>query len=193
MAESSNNTDSIMVETAVPSPMSATTRFAFGFYMMALNVVLVYLLIKIWPEKTSQTVTETIDLFWNQLRIAPTLEVRYFLIVVLAGGLGSYIHTATSFADFVGNRRCYASWSWWYLLRPFIGIALSLMMYFAVRGGLVGSSAGADSLSPHGIAAIAGLAGLFSKQATDKLREVFETLFKTDEPPNRDDRLNTTS
>jgi hypothetical protein len=49
------------------------------------------------------------------------------------------------------------------------------------------------NLSPHGIAAIAGLDGMFSKQATGKLREVFETLFKTDEPPKRVDRLTTTS
>jgi hypothetical protein len=55
----------------------------------------------------------------------------------------------------------------------------------------VGASTGADGLSPYGVAAIAGLAGLFSKQATDKLREVFENLFKTDHPPNRTDKLTT--
>ncbi len=57
------------------------------------------------------------------------------------------------------------------------------------RGGLIGASTGAEALSPYGIAAIAGLAGLFAKQATDKLREVFETLFKTDHPPTRSDKL----
>jgi hypothetical protein len=31
------------------------------------------------------------------------------------------------------------------------------------------------------------LAGMFSKQATDKLREVFENLFKTTDPPTRKD------
>jgi hypothetical protein len=33
-------------------------------------------------------------------------------------------------------------------------------------------------VNPYGVAALSGLAGLFSKQATDKLREVFETLFR---------------
>ncbi|HEY6968828.1 MAG TPA: hypothetical protein VJA94_06480 [Candidatus Angelobacter sp.] len=174
---------------SIAKPMTKGTRLLFGIYMMALNVLLVYLLIKIWPEKSTQTAAETVALFWNQFHISVTLEIRYLLIVVLAGGLGSYVHAATSFADFVGNRRCYASWAWWYVLRPFIGIALALMVYFAVRGGLIGASTGADALSPYGIGAVAGLAGMFSKQATDKLREVFETLFKTDNPPDRSDKL----
>jgi len=33
------------------------------------------------------------------------------------------------------------------------------------------------------------LAGLFSKQATDKLREVFDTLFKPTDPPKRAEPL----
>ena len=34
-------------------------------------------------------------------------------------------------------------------------------------------------MNPFGIAALGGLAGMFSKQATDKLNEVFSTMFKT--------------
>jgi hypothetical protein len=169
--------------------MTRPTRLIFGLYMMFLNVVLVYMLIKIWPDNPPQSTPETVAMFWNRLNLSLTLETRYLLVVILAGGLGSYIHAATSFADFVGNRRLYASWTWWYLLRPFIGIALALMVYFALRGGLVTPSTGASSLSPHGIAAVAGLAGMFSKQATDKLREVFETLFRAEHPPARADKL----
>jgi hypothetical protein len=171
-------------------PMSRLTRLIFGVYMMVLDVLMVYLLIKIWPDNPSQTAAETVAMFGNRLSVSITLETRYLLIVVLAGGLGSYIHAATSFADFVGNRRCYASWTWWYVLRLFIGVTLALMVYFALRGGLITPTTGASALSPYGIGAVAGLAGMFSKQATDKLREVFETLFKTDHPPARRDKLN---
>ena len=59
-------------------------------------------------------------------------------------------------------------------------------MYFAARGGLIAGTSGAENLSPYGVAALAGLAGLFSKQASDKLKEVFENLFKTDKPPRTD-------
>lgn len=45
-------------------------------------------------------------------------------------------------------------------------------------------------LNPYGIMAIACLAGMFSKQATDKLREVFQTLFQIKEETPRYDKLN---
>ena len=46
-------------------------------------------------------------------------------------------------------------------------------------------------LSNVTLSKVAGLAGLFSKQATDKLREVFENLFKTEEATKRGDKLGT--
>jgi hypothetical protein len=55
-------------------------------------------------------------------------------------------------------------------------MTLGLLFYLIVRAGLVTSS-GANAVNPFGVAAIAGLAGLFSKQAVDKLREVFEQAF----------------
>lgn len=90
---------------------------------------------------------------------------------------------ATSFATYVGNKSLVDSWYWWYVLRPFIGMALALVFYFAIRGGLllVAGVADTKSLNPYGIAAISGLVGMFSKQATDKLSDVFTTLFKTDQ------------
>jgi hypothetical protein len=41
------------------------------------------------------------------------------------------------------------------------------------------TTSGDSSINPYGVAALAGLVGLFSKQASDKLQEVFETLFQT--------------
>jgi|SRR5579864_1924 len=172
-----------------PVLMSRGRILIFGVYMILLNLVLIYVLAKIWPAKATGALDGDVWLFFGQLHFYLGAETRYLLIVTLTGALGSYIHLATSFADFLGNRRLYASWGWWYLLRPFIGMALAIILYFAVRGGLVAGTSGADNLSPYGVAAIAGLAGMFSKQATDKLREVFETLFKTTNPPDRIDKL----
>jgi hypothetical protein len=39
----------------------------------------------------------------------------------------------------------------------------------------------AKKISTFGIVAVAGLSGMFSKQAADKLRDVFDSLFKTEE------------
>ena len=76
-------------------------------------------------------------------------------------------------------------------MRPFIGSALAVIVYFVLRGGLIAGEAGAGNVSPYGVAAMAALAGMFSKQATDKLREVFENLFKTTQTPDqhRSDKL----
>jgi IPT/TIG domain-containing protein len=63
------------------------------------------------------------------------------------------------------------------------------VLYFAVRGGLLPMGAEVGSVSLFGIAAISALAGMFSKQATDKLREVFDTFFKTAAGDQRADKL----
>lgn len=162
----------------------------FGIYLIALNLALIYILLRIWPGTIPPAANERVGLLWDgMLEFEVPLETRYLLIVALAGALGSYIHLATSFADYVGNRQLVWSWGWWYVLRPFIGMALAVIVYFVVRGGLITGTSGAESLSPYGLAAIAGMAGMFSKQATDKLREVFENLFRTERPPDRADHL----
>ena len=103
--------------------------------------------------------------------------------MLLAGAIGSYIHASSSFVDYLGNRTLISSWVWWYLLRPFIGMMLALLFYFVFRGGFItagvnsGGEGAASYINPFGIAAMGGLVGMFSKIATDKLNEVFLTLF----------------
>jgi hypothetical protein len=41
------------------------------------------------------------------------------------------------------------------------------------------SATNVGAINPFGIAALAGLVGMFSKQATDKLAEIFKALFRT--------------
>lgn len=120
----------------------------------------------------------------------PPSELDMILMVVIVGALGSYVHTATSFATYVGNQRLYTSWLWWYILRPFIGSALALIFYFIVRAGFLQSSGGTENVSLWGIAGLAGLTGMFSKQAADKLRELFDNLFRVGVRDQRADKLN---
>jgi hypothetical protein len=123
--------------------------------------------------------------------ITVSSDVRMLLLVIVLGAFGSYVHMSTSFVDFAGNRRLVRSWVPWYLLRPLSGGALSFFFYLTIRAGfLTAQSESAGDVNRYGIAAIATLVGLFSKQATDKLQEVFCTLFKTDVVPKRSDALN---
>jgi hypothetical protein len=181
-------------------------RFALGVFYVLLPLLLIYLLFKIFPPQpwptsdpeTNKLVEDIpISFFRGLIRISTSLEERLLLLVMVAGCLGSYLHSATSFADFVGNRQFKQSWLWWYVLRPFIGLGLALTVYFAVRGGLlliiINSNNvdinSAKNINPFGVAAVAALTGMFSKQAADKLAEVFSTLFRSAGDEKRKDSL----
>lgn len=116
-----------------------------------------------------------------------TRDGALLVLAIAASGVGGFVHAATSFADFVGNQTLRYSWIWWYLLRALIAAGLAVLFYFAIRAGFLSTGSTAKDVNPFGVAAIAGLTGLFSKQATDKLSEVFATVFKTD--PKHGDAL----
>ena len=107
-----------------------------------------------------------------------TPEGRLLLLVVIAGALGACIHMATSFALFAGKSELAASWLWWYLLRPPIGAALGTVLYLVVRGVMFSTAADAEAVNTFGVLAFAGLAGMFSKQAIEWLRQVFDQMFR---------------
>lgn len=163
--------------------MPAAMQAALGAYLVLFFGLLLYLLVKVWPLHGGKL--ETTAVFWGSFTLS--FEIRLMLIAALAGGLGAYVHLATSFADYAGNARLTTNWLWWYLLRPFAGMALALTFYMVLRGGFVGG--GGANINPHGIAALAALTGLFSRQATDKLREIFETVFRTSYQVQRKDGL----
>jgi hypothetical protein len=173
--------------TSDPSPLAGRTRTALlGLLLVLLGIALLSSLVSLWPAVQDATTpaagahappnTVSVDLLWLvNFNLAGSAVL--LLLVLNASAIGSYIHATTSFADFVGNRRFVTSWTWWYLLRFFIGMALAVLLYFALRGGFFTGTATNATINPYGIAALSGLAGLFHKQATDKLREVFGTLF----------------
>jgi hypothetical protein len=167
-------------------PMSKPIEILLSTYILASFIGILYLLIKLWPASTGDQ--SPTDFLWG--RVFLSLDVRLFLIAAVAGALGACVHLATSFADYAGNEKLAISWLWWYVFRPFIGMALAEIAYLAIRGGFFNSGgAPTANISPYGVAAITALTGLFSKQATDKLREVFETLFRTQEALERKDSL----
>ena len=115
-------------------------------------------------------------------------ETRLVLLVLFAGALGSYIHAIKSLVDYIGNQTAKESWFWFYMTRPFVGMALALIFYSVIRGGfLAGTPADAKSVNPFGVVALAGLVGMFADKASQKLSEVFDTMFRTDD--TRKDKL----
>jgi hypothetical protein len=111
-----------------------------------------------------------------------TRETQLVMLAVLAGALGSYLHALKSLADFIGNRTLHASWFWWYMARPFMGMAMALIFYALLRGGfLAGTPSDAKVVSAFGVIAIGALVGMFTDKAAQKLAEVFDTLFKSED------------
>jgi len=165
--------------------VSPRASFALGLLLIATGIFSLYALIALWPAVEAATsevngapgppVTVTfVGIDWT-----PSHEVALLMLVTFASALGSSLHASISFTDYVGNRNLRRSWIWWYVLRSFVGVALAVLFYFALRGGLFSANTTTDVINPFGIAALAGLVGLFSKQATDKLREIFDTMFRT--------------
>ena len=195
--------------TPTSEPSSTLLRSFLGFYLLGVLVLSVWMLASIFPatlplqptakgtESSSDTATavpQARQLSFKAWKagdrvLLPQLDPDQGLIALalLAGTLGSFMHAAQSFAAFVGNRELKTSWAWWYVLRPPIGSVLGLLLYFVARAGLLGGAS--DAVSPYGVVAIGGLGGWFSKQATNKLAEVFDTLFKTAKPPDQKDTL----
>ncbi|MFL6698403.1 MAG: hypothetical protein ACJ8GJ_14670 [Vitreoscilla sp.] len=162
---------------------SALQVRVLGLALVSLAIALAYLLACIWPASfapdTAGSKQVAIVFIGTSAQLATTADVQLLMLVMVAGALGSFLHTATSFADFVGNEKLARSWLWWYLLKPFIGMGLAVIFYLVIRGGLLSAGTEAGKVNIYGIAALAGLTGMFSKQATDKLGEVFTTLFQT--------------
>lgn len=108
-----------------------------------------------------------------------TRDVQLLLLAIFAGALGSIFHALKSLGDFIGNRTVIASWYWWYITRPFLGVALALIFYAVLRGGfVVGSPADAKVVNPFGVLAIGALVGMFADKAAHKLAEVFDVVFR---------------
>jgi hypothetical protein len=86
------------------------------------------------------------------------------------------VYSLRSFFWYTGNRELKWSWLLMYLLVPIVGAMLEMIFYMLLRGGLFSPTTTVADTSPFGFAAIAALVGMFTNQASEKLRTVFETL-----------------
>jgi hypothetical protein len=120
---------------------------------------------------------ETISFFAGRFKPQIYLETRLLLLVMLCGALGSLMHALRSLYWYTGNRKMVWSWVAFYMLLPFTGAMLAVIFYLVVRGGFFSPQASTETTSPFGFAALSALVGLFSPQATLKLKEVAETIF----------------
>jgi hypothetical protein len=67
-----------------------------------------------------------------------------------------------------------------------VGVGLALLTYLVVRGGFLTGSfdVGTDvakTINPFGVAAVAALTGMFAREASNKLSDIFGRLFSSEE------------
>ena len=163
------------MKTASETAMPFGLKLSIAAYIAALNVGSIFALVHVWPGQTSTT--------------GLPVETRFLLTSAIAGALGSYIHLASSFVEHAGHKGLNTNWAWWYFLRPLVGSALAVIVYFVVRAGFVSGAAEASaSTNPYGVAAVSALSGMFSRQATEKLRELFENFCAVPDKTLKDGR-----
>ncbi len=161
------------------SPVSALGVIVLGVVMAAASVLALYGLWRFWPAPSPAIglapVTAKFSYFgW---RLSLTRDQQFFVIVALAGTIGALLHGLRSLSLYIGERYLFRSWIAYYVLLPLVGAILATMVYLVLRAGLLPGGTGSSQPDPYGITAIAALVGLFSAQAAEKLKAVFETLF----------------
>jgi hypothetical protein len=112
-------------------------------------------------------------------RLQVDREARLFIVVALAGALGGLVYALRSLTWYAGNRNLKYSWMMTYYLQPIVGAGLATITYVVLRGGLVvvTTQASPDVVNPFGFAAFGALVGLFSAQAAEWLKRIFEQVF----------------
>jgi hypothetical protein len=95
-------------------------------FVLLLGLVLLYLLCVVWPpdfeyakslQKVSGATVRDVSTeltfarygHRQYIRMTVTYDQRLLMMIIILGAFGSYIHAATSFADYIGNRRLF--WS----------------------------------------------------------------------------------
>ncbi|MEA2623479.1 MAG: hypothetical protein QOH61_2389 [Chloroflexota bacterium] len=175
------------------SPVGPVAITLLTLYFIAISLLLFHTLLAYWPIVTTDAAAAaspgaspapspspgTGSFFGaptQWLGMPLDREQRLLLLVALASALGAMAHVLRSFFRYAGERQLRWSWVPSYFLIPLVGILMATFTYILIRGGLI--SGGSDTaLNPFGFAAVGALVGLFSAQAAEKLKQVFETLF----------------
>jgi hypothetical protein len=168
-----------------PTPVSATPQTGESFPSEITAIVGVWLLIiagiclmglffalntSCWPG-------------WLQQCLADKADFTNATVTMFGAGVGSVITTILGYLEHASEKKDFErAYAPWYVGRPLMGLLLGLIFYFLLRGGLLAvipSKGEAKDMSVAGLAGVGSLVGLFSKNAIEKLRELFDTLFST--------------
>jgi hypothetical protein len=156
-------------------------------FMAAVALFALYALWRFWPAPPPATghAPATATFSYLSWQVSLTRDQQFFVVVALAGAIGAMLHGLRSLSTYIGERYLFRSWIPYYALLPLVGALIATIVYLVIRAGLLPGGASGAQPDPYGITAIGALVGLFSAQAAEKLKAVFETLFTKAETGNQ--------
>jgi hypothetical protein len=150
-----------------------------GLFVAGTALLSPYSLWRFWPAPPPATgsapPTAAFSYFGWHLSLSQSQQ--FFLVVAFAGAMGAMLHGLRSLSTYIGEQYLFRSWIAYYVLLPIVGGLLATVVYLVLRAGLLPGEASSSQPDPYGVAAIGALVGMFSAQAAEKLKAVFETLF----------------
>lgn len=147
--------------------------------MATISLLALYGLWRFWPVAPPATgsAPPLAKFSYFSWQLSLTRDQQFFVITALAGAIGAMLHGLRSLSAYIGERYLFRSWVAYYALLPFVGALLATIVYLVLRAGLLPGATSSSQPDPYGISAIGALVGLFSAQAAEKLKAVFEILF----------------
>lgn len=115
-----------------PPPKLKWSHYVLIFVFIALIILLLWAIVYLWIDPNNPHKGKKFLVF-------ESLNYEQILIMLsaLGGALGALIHMVWSFGVRLGVQKFNDTWIPWYIFRPFVGIGLSLVFYFLIRGGLI--------------------------------------------------------
>jgi hypothetical protein len=160
--------------------MTPRQRAVIGTSLSLATVLLMLHLIAIWPAVVDATLAKpkmaTTPLLFGILHATFSTDVVLITMVLIVGALGAFVGATRRFLTYATRDQLTKRDEWSYLMRPLQGAVLALIVYFTLRGGYLGQDRTAP-VNPYGVATLAGLVGLFTRHAVEKLTAIFDTMF----------------
>lgn len=160
IADSTSATAKITVD----DPMKRNGLIPLVLYYLALMGLSGYLLVNHWQLLNLATI------------MANHPEIRLGLVAGMFGLMGSTILGISSLTIHAANRNLTKGWASWYITHPPVGAILAVLVYVVLRAGLMPGNA---NFSFFGVAAIGALVGFATKNTMEKLRDILNTVFGT--------------
>lgn len=159
--------------------MAKSTMVILLVYHIVLGLLSIYMILSVWPDAVPITQNRTIHLVLDLLVLNLNAELTLLFVVVFSGIIGAFVHSIASIAVHRSLKDLGNEWTVWYATRPYVGAGLALSLYFLLRAGFFSFGADPSAINIYGVAGISTIAGMFTNQTTEKLRDMASTLLKS--------------